>query len=262
MGKFIQIMIADEDCVFTQLVSTALCADSNVSVLPAWQTGIGLMEAIRQEKPDILLLDLMLPGVSGFSILYEVAALPADRRPSVFVVSPFASAETSAECERLGVSFFLRKPVDAASLASLMLRCCTPHTHTADNVPAAKPNLSLHITRTLNTLSIPAHVMGYRYVRDGILMTLEDPASADSVTKLLYPAIAKKYRVTWTSVERDIRNAVTLAWNRSGGHFPGFSAARRPTNREFILTIADHIRFELHPQADCDGTALFDRFLG
>ena len=104
--------------------------------------------------------------------------------------------------------------------------------------------------------------MGYRYVRDGILMTLEDPASADSVTKLLYPAIAKKHRVTWTSVERDIRNAVTLAWKRSGGHFPGFSATRRPTNREFILTIADHIRFELHPQADCDGTALFDRFLG
>ena len=77
-------------------------------------------------------------------------------------------------------------------------------------------------------------------------MTLEDPSVADSVTNILYPAVARKYHTTWTSVERDIRNAVEIAWKRSGGRMAGFSSMRRPPNRELILTIADRVRYELH----------------
>lgn len=207
---------------------------------------------ILQEQPDTLLIDLMLPGGNALSVLKELKALPAEQCPVIFVISSFASSHTVAECDRLGVSFFLRKPIDLSSLVELIARYgSVPRRFSADRQQLSAHDVSRRVTQIISSLHLPAHVAGYRYARECILMTLKDPSVADSVTKILYPAVARKYHTTWTSVERDIRNAVEIAWKRSGGRMAGFSSVRRPPNRELILTIADRVRYELHLDSQC-----------
>ncbi len=245
MMHITQVMIADSDTEFTHLLCRALRATEGFAVSGSYQTATGLEAVVRDTNPDILLLDLMLPD--AFTALRELNTRPERQRPCIFALSSFVSAELSAECDRLGVNFFLRKPVSISSLVDILshygtaARLSLSHSKTPTQY-----DIVLQIRHLLNNLQFPAHVMGYRYLRDGILMTIEDPAVADSVTKLLYPAIAKKYSTTWTSVERDMRNAVSIAWKRCGDSFPGCNFSRRPANREFILTLADRIRYELH----------------
>ncbi len=241
-----QIMIADSDTEFTHLLCQALRAVEGFAVSGIYQTATGLENIVLETNPDILLLDLMLPD--ALTALREMSELSERQRPCIFALSSFVSTELSAECDRLGVNFFLRKPISISSLIDVLsrygaeARLSACHTNDAPT----EYDIIMQIRHLLGNLQFPAHVMGYRYLRDSILMTIEDPAVADSVTKHLYPAIAKKYGTTWTSVERDMRNAVSIAWERCGSGFPGYSFSRRPANRELILTLADRIRYELH----------------
>lgn len=245
MIQITQVMIADEDAAFVQLLRRTLAGTDGFSVVHTCQSGEGLMEAIRTERPDILVLDLMLPGINALSILHTLSSFPAEQRPRIFVLSAFSSSDLCAECDRLGVNFFLRKPISVSALVDLIVRYGIIQPTVPASPGVSHNDLMRHIITLLSDMQFPAHVMGYGYIRDAISMTLEDPALADSVTKILYPAIAKHYRTTWTSVERDIRNAIDIAWRRCGGTFSGFHFSRRPANREFILTLADRVRYDL-----------------
>lgn len=243
----VRILIADEDREFTRSVCKSLHPANHFSIVGIHRTGDGLLDAIEQEHPDVVVLDLMLPGMGTLAILRELSKLPQEMRPTTFVVSAFTSLETAAECNRLGVNFFLRKPIEAASLADLIARYAIPSTqYSTDTDQPSAQYVSLCVKRLLGQYGIPVHVMGYRYLHDCIVLVLENPSAADSVTKILYPSIAKKHKTTWTSVERDIRNAISIAWERSDKTKPGFHTSRHPTNREFILTAADHARYEMH----------------
>lgn len=247
MLSLTRILIASDDSVFTRALSSAIESSAQLSITGIYSSGDGLTDTILHEQPDALLIDLMIPGINAFSLLKELHDLPAEQCPTIFVLSSFASPHTVAECDRLGVSFFLRKPVDLQALVELITRYgCVPRRFSSDSQQPSAHDISRRVTQIISSLQLPAHVAGYRYARECILMTLEDPSVADSVTKILYPAVARKYHTTWTSVERDIRNAVEIAWKRSGGRMAGFSSMRRPPNRELILTIADRVRYELH----------------
>lgn len=247
MLSLTRILIASDDSVFTRALSSAIESSAQLSITGIYSSGDGLTDTILHEQPDALLIDLMIPGINAFSLLKELHDLPAEQCPVIFVLSSFASPHTVAECDRLGVSFFLRKPVDLQALVELITRYgCVPRRFSSDSQQPSAHDISRRVTQIISSLQLPAHVAGYRYARECILMTLEDPSVADSVTKILYPAVARKYHTTWTSVERDIRNAVEIAWKRSGGRMAGFSSMRRPPNRELILTIADRVRYELH----------------
>ena len=186
-----QIMIADSDTEFTHLLCRALRATEGFAVSGSYQTATGLEAVVRDTNPDILLLDLMLPD--AFTALRELNTRPERQRPCIFALSSFVSAELSAECDRLGVNFFLRKPVSISSLVDILshygtaARLSLSHSKTPTQY-----DIVLQIRHLLNNLQFPAHVMGYRYLRDGILMTIEDPAVADSVTKLLYTRVERR----------------------------------------------------------------------
>ena len=240
-----QVLIADGDAEFANLLCQTLRKTRGFAVCGAVQTAGELEKLVQETNPDILLLDLMIPDADA--ALRRLHARAERQRPCIFVLSSLASAELSAECDRLGVSFFLRKPISISSLIDVLSFHSTAaffSTPRTAQTPAQR-DILLQIRYLLNSLQFPAHVMGYRYLRDSILMTLEDPAVSDSVTKLLYPAVARKYNTTWTSVERDMRNAVSIAWKRCGGRFPGYSFSRRPPNRELILTFAERVQHEL-----------------
>ena len=218
MLSLTRILIASDDSVFTRALSSAIESSAQLSITGIYSSGDGLTDTILHEQPDALLIDLMIPGINAFSLLKDLHDLPAEQCPAIFVLSSFASPHTVAECDRLGVSFFLRKPVDLQALVELITRYgCVPRRFSSDSQQPSAHDISRRVTQIISSLQLPAHVAGYRYARECILMTLEDPSVADSVTKILYPAVARKYHTTWTSVERDIRNAVEIAWKRSGG---------------------------------------------
>ncbi|MDO5784105.1 MAG: sporulation initiation factor Spo0A C-terminal domain-containing protein [Eubacteriales bacterium] len=243
MQSMIQVMIADEDSLFTRLIRHTLQPSDGFSVTGVYRSCDQLLEAVQRENPDVLLLDPMLPGGNALLLLRQLNQLPAGQHPHVFVISSFTSAEMTAECNRLGVSFFLRKPVNANTIADLISTCVR---NTSE--PVHRPTdheIQRYITKILNTLQFPTHVLGYYYVRDCIMLALRHNTPTISVTKVVYPSVAKANSTTWTSVERDIRSGILIAWDRCDGHFPGFSSTRRPTNRAFISAVAERVRCDL-----------------
>ncbi|MDO4174000.1 MAG: sporulation initiation factor Spo0A C-terminal domain-containing protein [Eubacteriales bacterium] len=247
MLSVIQVMLASEDSTFSKLFFSTAQPAKGLSVIGMYPSGLGLMDAIRRDHPDVLLLDLMLPGVNAWTILHEINLLAPERRPAVYILSSFESSETIAECRRLGARFFLRKPVHMEQLTELIIRYGVSQPHMQN---PSRHDIFVRVTQILQSLQVPAHVAGYGYVRECIMMVLDDASPGISVTKVLYPAVGNKNHASWTSVERDIRNAIELAWKRCNGYMPGFSAGRRPSNREFIFTIADRVRYETHIDLD------------
>ena len=253
MLPLIHIVIADEDQDFVNNLRTLLTFDHGFVVDKVCSSGIGLTNILNQYHPDLLVLDYAIGGVNVLTLLHDISQMPNDVRPAVFVNSPFISSYIAAECERLGVKFLLREPIDPHHLVDLFRRYSTPHSSVT--VPMQN-ELSLHIAQFLNSLHVPPHLKGYRYLIEAVVLTIEDRSSADAVTKELYPIIAKKHHVKWESVERNIRNAVELAWQRSGEYFPGFTAKTRPANREFIITVADRIMLSTHNSDSASPKAL------
>lgn len=243
MSPLTHILIADEDILFINKLTEQLTQERGFCVDAAITSGNGMMELLHEKHPDIVVIDFTLPGVSSLALLRDIQLLPADIKPCVFVVSSFASEQTITECERLGAAFFLRKPIDIPSILELFVRYGT--SSCASNLPK-QPDSFLKVSQLLNNLLLPPHLKGYVYVRDAIMLTLSNRSAAEQITKELYPTIAKKYGVSWNSVERDIRHVISTGWLRCGGSFPGFRSKTRPKNREFIITISEYIQFSMH----------------
>ena len=178
------------------------------------------------------------------------------KMPMVVVVSGFASAETTAACSELGVSFYLRKPVDLQSLTERVLKYGgqrrtfgkTP----AVRVPDTSLEIEMRVTNIIHQIGVPAHIKGYQYLREAIIMTIHDMEAINAITKILYPTVAKKFKTTPSRVERAIRHAIEVAWDRGDvdilQEYFGFTVSGtkgKPTNSEFISMVADRLRLEL-----------------
>ena len=164
----------------------------------------------------------------------------------------FASQETTEECNALGVSFYLRKPVDLQALAQRVCRYGGQRNYVrsaAVRIPNEELEIEMRVTDIIHQIGVPAHIKGYQYLREAIMMSVEDPAMISSITKILYPTIAKRFQTTPSRVERAIRHAIEVAWSR--GRMETLDAMfgytidtgkGKPTNSEFIALIADRIR--------------------
>ena len=201
-------------------------------------------------------MDLMLPDVDGLAVLREVSERMQGKMPMVVVVSGFASAETTAACSELGVSFYLRKPVDLQSLTERVLKYGgqrrtfgkTP----AVRVPDTSLEIEMRVTNIIHQIGVPAHIKGYQYLREAIIMTIHYMEAINAITKILYPTVAKKFKTTPSRVERAIRHAIEVAWDRGDvdilQEYFGFTVSGttgKPTNSEFISMVADRLRLEL-----------------
>ena len=243
MQSTTKVMIADEDRLFTSLICSALRLSPEFSVVGVYHNCDHLLDAIRRLRPHVLLLDPMLLGADALLFLRRLNHLPIAQRPHIFVISSFLSSDMATACNHLGVRMILRKPVSAEAIPTLISSCVSiPRTPT--HTPT-ESDIRLYITALLDDLQFPMHVLGYYYVRDCILLAVRSETPAISVTKELYPAVAKTYKTSWTSVERDIRTGVRIAWERCDGKFRGICAVRRPTNRAFIAAIAERVRTDL-----------------
>ena len=244
MDNRIKIMLADADTDACSMLREALEQTGRVDVTASTGDGSEVLSLIEKTRPDILVLDLVLPGLDGLSIMQR---MEGDRAPMVLMTSSIANHETIAQAGELGAAMFIRKPYSEDAMVENLLRLAEkadPKVHA--------PGLEELVTSIIHEVGVPAHIKGYQYVREAIMITVEDMDVINSVTKVLYPEVAKRYHTTPSRVERAIRHAIEVAWDRGDletlQKFFGYTVSNakgKPTNSEFIAMISDRIRLKL-----------------
>jgi len=206
---------------------------------------------VRERKPDILVLDLMLSKQDGISVLKAVNT--QERRPITLATSAFVTEYVSAAAANLGVRYLMLKPCDMTALVERLeeirggesLRYSGPRR-------TDKMNIETLVTSIIHEIGVPAHIKGYQYLREAIIIAVNDMDVINAITKVLYPQVAKTFQTTPSRVERAIRHAIEVAWDRGDldtlQRFFGYTVSNtkgKPTNSEFIALIADKLQLQL-----------------
>ena len=252
METKIKVMIADPNEEFRMLLSQALADEGDIEVVGTATDGAEAFAMLAETRPDVLLLDLILPKLDGLGVLQRMAE--TDCHPAVLVVSAFYNEQMIARSAALGAYYFIPKPCDVGALAARVrqsvagpeLRQTASGRQAAYLAPEPEPDLESAVTEVIHEIGVPAHIKGYQYLREAIIITIQDMEVINAVTKVLYPAVAKKFGTTPSRVERAIRHAIEVAWDRGDletlQKFFGYTVSNikgKPTNSEFIAMIAD-----------------------
>ena len=209
--------------------------------------GITLIERSKEDF-DMILLDLVMPNKDGLDVLEYLSKNRIDKK--VIVLSSYNNQDIIRKVATLGANYFMLKPFELNVLKEKILKLMV-NNNIGETIDLFHNNLQISITKTLHELGVPSHIKGYQYIREGITLVYKKPEMIGGITKELYPEIAKKYDSTVSRVERAIRHAIEVSWNRGNwnlmeeifGHSVDIDKAK-PTNSEFIVTIADKLRLE------------------
>ena len=259
MGKKIKIIIADDNRNLCQMLQNYLQDQEDLVIVGVANNGLEAWELIQTQEPDLIILDLVMPNLDGLGVLERINTRSTMTRPKIIMLTAFGQESLTHQAMMLGVDYFILKPFDLEiltkrirSLTQEMPSSSSTHLSSASPIVASVGNglnLNVEVTTMMHQIGIPAHVKGYQYIRDAILMVVEDVSLLGAVTKELYPGIAKKFDTAPSRVERGIRHAIELAWER--GHTDtlkrifGYSMnieRQKPTNSEFIALLADKLR--------------------
>ena len=253
MSEPIKIILADDSMDFCEMLHMQLENYTGIQVVGKVQDGQELLTQIWEKQPDMIVVDAMLSKKDGLSVIRALQEAHLKKMPSVFVVSSFSSERMMAEAMALKVSYFTIKPCDLADLARRIAAHNTVMPVFNDpgkNLPP-EGELEMRVTNIIHDIGVPAHIKGYQYLREAIIMTVKDMDIINAITKVLYPTVAKRYKTTSSRVERAIRHAIEVAWDRGDvevlNGFFGYTVSNvkgKPTNSEFISMIADRIRLE------------------
>lgn len=259
MGE-IKIAIADDNRELVEVLKSFLMKDPSFNVVWTVSNGELCLNALENNKPDVLLLDIIMPHMDGIEVLESVKQSPKFKDVSIIMLTAFGQEEVMANAASLGASYFILKPFDFTRLSGhikeVYMRKNTgnigDHTHSlTTKTGISGRELDQTITDIIIEIGVPAHIKGYHYLREGIHMVYEDNELLGAITKILYPDIAKKFNTTSSRVERAIRHAIEVAWNRGNyeviSELFGYTVHHmksKPTNSEFIAMIADKIRLE------------------
>ena len=247
MDNLTTVVIADNSQDFCGILTSALEKSGHFRVLGTANDGETALQLIRERKPQMVVLDLMLPKKDGLAIL---KALP-DPKPVVLATSCFVSDYVSNAAGSLGVRYLMVKPFDLEALTERM--------EEFRKVPTIRPlkrpgNQSIEslVTGIIHEIGVPAHIKGYQYLREAIMIAVNDMDVINAITKVLYPQVAKTFQTTPSRVERAIRHAIEVAWDRGDldtlQRFFGYTVSNtkgKPTNSEFIALIADKLQLQL-----------------
>lgn len=244
MDNRIKIMLTDANEDSRAMLQDALERSGRFAVVGSTGDGSQVLQMVRELKPAILVLDLILPGLDGLSILRQ---MDGKERPAVLAVSNFVTQDVVTEVGNLGAAMFISKPYNEEAVVDNLIRLAEKQ-----ETRLHAPGLEELVTSIIHEVGVPAHIKGYQYVREAIMITVENMDVINSVTKVLYPEVAKRYHTTPSRVERAIRHAIEVAWDRGDletlQQFFGFTisnAKGKPTNSEFIAMISDRIRLKL-----------------
>ena len=250
MDKRTSIMIADNSEEFCVSLSTALQRTERFNLVGTACDGEQAMQLLEERKPDILVLDLMLAKKDGLSILKSMAGW--ERRPAVVATSGFMTDYVASAAAGLGVAYLILKPCDMEALVDRLEEL---RGDTVRSIPIRRaPGQSIEalVTGIIHEIGVPAHIKGYQYLREAIIIAVNDMDVINAITKVLYPQVAKTFQTTPSRVERAIRHAIEVAWDRGDldtlQRFFGYTVSNtkgKPTNSEFIALIADKLQLQL-----------------
>lgn len=215
--------------------------------------GDGAIEAIKRTRYDIVITDLWLSGIDGIGLIRAAKRSDTTDSPSFILMSPINKQAILVEACEAGADLCIPKPFDFSALVSHIesLVKLRERNDGEDKASGASADMEAQVTKIIHQIGVPAHIKGYQYLRTAILMTIEDSEIINSVTKILYPTVAKKYQTTTSRVERAIRHAIEVAWDRGDvdtlNSYFGYTIQNsrgKPTNSEFIAMIADNMRLK------------------
>ena len=269
MNEKITILIADDNADFATTLVGHLSKENDMEVVGIARDGKEAYEKILEMKPDVLLLDVIMPYLDGLGVLEKLNAANIEKRPTCIMLSAVGQTKITQKAISLGAEYYVVKPFDIELLIKRIkeLKYYQPAQNNnsfiarenkpqyIDISPENKKdvnNLEALVTNLIHEVGVPAHIKGYQYLREAIMMVVNDIEVINQITKQLYPDIAKKFHTTPSRVERAIRHAIEVAWSRGKAdeveNIFGYtiSAAKgKPTNSEFIAMIADKLRLEL-----------------
>ena len=246
-----RVLLADGSRSLLNIMSEHLARRADIQVVGCISDGAEAMAAIARHLPDILVTELILPRCDGFMVLDQLRQLPAESRPRAIVLTALTQDEHITHALQLGAAYYMVKPFDPQLLGDRIRETALGHTYPIvprTEVPAAAAGAEEQITNLFLTLGIPANIKGYQYLREAVRMVMGDSSLAGRITKELYPGVAKRFNTTASKVERAMRHAIEVAWNRGRidtvnkmyGHRI-FEKQDKPTNGEFISCIAEKI---------------------
>ncbi|SDH35757.1 sporulation transcription factor Spo0A [Alteribacillus bidgolensis] len=255
----IKVCVADDNRELVGLLNEYIGAQEDMEVTGRAYNGQECLKMVEETQPDVLVLDIIMPHLDGLAVLNKINSGQHNPRPKIIMLTAFGQEDVTKKAVNLGVSYYVLKPFDMETLISNIREVCSGETsvvqqaYSYNNESKEEPEINLNqsITNIIHEIGVPAHIKGYMYLREAISMVYNDIDLLGSITKVLYPDIAKKYNTTSSRVERAIRHAIEVAWSR--GNFESISrmfgytinvSKAKPTNSEFIAMVADKLRLE------------------
>lgn len=275
MQKPIRVLLADDNREFVEVLKEYITRQEDMQLVGIAYHGNEALDLIYREQPDLVVLDIIMPHLDGLGVLEKIQS--DIQKPHVIILTAFGQESMTQRAVQLGADYFILKPFDLETLGkrirqlqgtepisnlnpSLLGAFSAGNTgiaslisNTNSNSTLVSPNntrnLEVEVTRMIHQMGVPAHVKGYQYLRDAIVSVVQEVSLLGAVTKELYPMIADKYNTTPSRVERAIRHAIELAWDRGNidfmNRFFGYTInvdRGKPTNSEFIAMVADKLR--------------------
>ena len=262
MKNRIKLFIADSNLELLSQMRSFFESKDEITLLGTTADGTEAMEKIRELRPEVVIMDVVLSGTDGIGLLKDINTLPKSHRPVVIVTSGVKRGHISNICMQLGADYFMLKPCSPETIFDrIKLLCATEIIHepsfTADSgekerdIPSDRA-IEIFVTKTIHSVGVPANIKGYQYLRDAIIMSIKDTELINAVTKQLYPRVANRHNTSPSRVERAIRHAIEVACIRGNEeelyNLFGYTVSNnkgKPTNSEFIAMIADKLRLEL-----------------
>ncbi|WP_100404744.1 sporulation transcription factor Spo0A [Bacillus solitudinis] len=260
----VKVCIADDNRELVNLLNEYISTQEDMVVEGVAYNGQECLKLVEEKQPDVLILDIIMPHLDGLAVLERMGQLNLTKKPSIIMLTAFGQEDVTKRAVDLGASYYVLKPFDMEilitnireiggqkqnfvqkSASSLILN--NQSFRQENNVI----NLDASITSIIHEIGVPAHIKGYMYLREAITMVYNDIELLGSITKVLYPDIAKKFKTTASRVERAIRHAIEVAWSRGNidsiASLFGYTVSHtkaKPTNSEFIAMVADKLRIE------------------
>ena len=253
-----KIAIADDNQSILEALRSVIDEEDDMRIVGTADNGADTVKMIHESQPDVVLLDLIMPGIDGITVMEKVRAdKTLDSKPDFIVISAIGRDSVTEDAFNMGAAYYIMKPFDNEVLVNRIRYIRNQHDKVSVKTVPREPvsitdrNLETDITNIIHDIGIPAHIKGYQYLRDAIILSVNDLEMLNSITKILYPTIAKKHQTTPSRVERAIRHAIEVAWSRGKmdtiDELFGYTVSTgkgKPTNSEFIALIADKIRLE------------------
>ncbi|KUO78145.1 MAG: sporulation transcription factor Spo0A [Desulfosporosinus sp. BRH_c37] len=272
MQRPIRVLLADDNREFVEIVKEFIERQEDMVLVGVAYHGNEALELISREEPHVVLLDIIMPHLDGLGVLEKLQN--SSQRPKIIILTAFGQESMSQRAVNLGANYYILKPFDLDTLGKRIRQLHddfpdsfngVQQTNAGINVksmsnvqfsngilPPTTKNHEVEVTRMIHQMGVPAHVKGYQYLRDAIVNVVLDVSLLGAVTKELYPMIAEKYQTTPSRVERAIRHAIELAWDRGNvdfmNRFFGYTInvdRGKPTNSEFVAMVADKLRMSM-----------------